>query len=495
MYWCYVITLLSILFLLPTNAVWAVNYEVWLSDQVNSQGISADADTGTHGGIITIYDSADLEKQPPEHEPVNLEVTEIWPDALQNTGAELARIHGMLPSPNHNYMTANFVASGHLGIIDGRTKEAVALFRTTGTDTGQQNHMSFWSADGTHILVANQGGKLLERINITWDETGQDIIAAEFDADATLDLVGGTGRILAQPVADESLPTGSIQGTVMDGQSTLTPNNILKQDPKLRPNNTVICPIPSSNGQHVYVTLGGGGMFVVDYRATPMAIVAEYNQDRVHAAGCGGVEGGGFMYLNTGTSGPDISEFTVYRFPLNYRKAPQFHRPNRPRPVVIFEDPDNGQVIPGDNRDAHGIVFTPTRRYLHVFDRVRNNAEVFDVGTLQRFTYDLTTKNGRPNGESASVCGTSLGATTSNDPTPDLGDLSPNGDRIYVALRGPFPLSVAHAAEGSCPGLGIVELRDGGRRGILRHVLPTERLNHAGDKNLSDPHGAIVRIK
>jgi hypothetical protein len=411
----HLIAALSLLCFLSARSVQSVSYEVWLSDQTNSQGIGAAADAGTHGGIIRIYDSADLEKQPPENAPVNLDVTTLWPNALQNTGANIARIHGILPSPNHNYLTANFVASGHLGIIDGRTKQAIALFRTTATNTGQQNHMSFWTADGEHILVANQNGKLLERINLTWDDTRQNIVAAVFDANATLDLVGGAGRILAQPVTDASLPIGSVKGTVADGQSTQTPNGILKQHPTLRPNNTVICPIASSNGRHAYVTLGGGGLFVVDYQVTPMAIVAEYSKARVHAAGCGGVEGGGFMYINTGTSGPNISEFTVYRFPLVYPQAPAFTPFNQPRPVLVFADPSNGQVLPGNNRDAHGMVLTATRRYLHVFDRVRNLAEVFDTGTLQRFTYDLTTQNGRVGGSPASVCGKALG-----DPLPTI---------------------------------------------------------------------------
>jgi hypothetical protein len=36
-------------------------YEVWLSDQANTRGISAATPLGSHGGQIRIYDSADLE--------------------------------------------------------------------------------------------------------------------------------------------------------------------------------------------------------------------------------------------------------------------------------------------------------------------------------------------------------------------------------------------------------------------------------------------------
>ncbi|WP_173043794.1 hypothetical protein [Nitrospira sp. KM1] len=86
-----------------------------------------------------------------------------------------------------------------------------------------------------------------------------------------------------------------------------------------------------------------------------------------------------------------------------------------------------------------------------------------------------------------------------NDPTPDLGDVSlggnPQGDRIYVALRGPFPLTVAHAVDGSCPGLGLVKLSADRRPGELTAVLGTTVLDGNGARNLSDPHAAIVRAK
>lgn len=214
--------------LLLTGSAEALDYEVWVSDQANSAGISATADTGTHGGFIRVYDSADLLQEPPVDNASVIDVA-TWPNA---TGGNVARLHGMMPSPSHNYMNVNFVVSGHLAIVDARTKSPVALFRSTGTSTGRQNHMSFWTPDGAHLLVANQGGKLLERINISYDDEGQNITSAVWDANATLDLVGGTGRITAQPVADTTnYPIASVSGVVADGQSTTTPLGTLKQAP------------------------------------------------------------------------------------------------------------------------------------------------------------------------------------------------------------------------------------------------------------------------
>lgn len=484
----------------------AAKYEVWITDQTNTRGLSAAAPNGTHGGFIRVYDGAHLEANPPVNNPLDLDVADLFPNALAGTGSNLLRVHGALPSPNMQYMAAAFVVSGHVAIIDAATKTPKALFRTTGTPTGRQNHMGFWTPDGKHLILANQNGKLLERVDY---DAATDTFT--FNAAATLDLVGGAGRITAQPVADPSLPGGVVSGVVADGQPTITPNGVLKQGapaPNDRPNNAVICPIVGNDNVHAYVTLAGGGMFVVDITTTPMSIVAEYGAAGVPAAGCGGLQAGGFVFLNNGTSAatPDLSRFFVFRFPTHYPAAPAFNPPNTPAPIMVYNDPDNLKNCATDascaenrNRDAHGMGITRAigRRapFLHQFDRIRNNVEVFNTGTLQHVgTYSLTTRNGKVAGVPGTACGTTVGTTAVNDPTPDLLDISPRGDRFYVALRGPFPLTIAHAAAGSCPGLGIVKIKGSGRRGALQYTLPTTWLNFDGTKNISDPHGSAVRV-
>ncbi len=466
------------------------SYELWLSDQANTGGLSVSTPDGLYGGKIRIYDSADLELTTPIDNPFVLDVVaDLFPNADVTTQAHVSRIHGILASPDSHYMALNFVASGHLGIVDGRSKKSVCLFRTTRTDTGRQNHMSFWTPDGNHIIVANQNGKILERVDVVRNAAGA-IRKFEFNADASLDFVGGTGRILSQPIAvDMDLANKidcGVKGTVADNQSTTTPAGNPKQSPQ-RPNNIVICPIPTSTGKHAFATLGGGGMFVIDVRSNPMAIVAEYDMTKISAAGCGGIESQGYMHMNTGTSGPNKSEFSVYRFGIDYPDAPSFNLLNAPEPVAVWRDPDNGQVLPGNNRDAHGMLITGDE--LHVFDRVRNNVEIFPLKEPWSVMepadeYDLT---------STQKCGTTIGAVGTNDPTPDLGDVSLDGESIYVALRGPYPMSVAHAAVGSCPGLGIIRRDPSTQDWILAHVLPTTVMNYPQTKNLSDPHAVILR--
>jgi hypothetical protein len=476
------------------GAAQAGQYEVWVSDQTNSAGISATADTGTHGGFIRIYDKTDIDSMNPTNNPVVIDVA-TW---ANGTGGNVVRLHGMLPSPNHNYMNVNFVGSGHAAIVDGRTRTPVALFRSTGTTTGRQNHMSFWSPDGRYLLIANQNGKLLERVNVTWDTNNDNIVSAVFDKSATLDLAGDlTSRVTAGAVADTAnYPIASVSGSYAT-QSTSTPNGAPKEAAGVRPNNAVICPIAVSDNQHAFVTLAGGGMFVVDYTVTPMAIVAEYDVATIPAAGCGGIEAGGFVHIDEGTSAasPTLSRFFVYRFPLSYPSAPFFNPPNTPAPLAVYSDPDNLKNCATDptcaapaNRDAHGMAASKHGRYLWQFDRIRNNVDVLDVANFPTLAnrVDLT---------ASGVCGTTLGATGSNDPTPDLLDIAPEGNRMFVALRGPFPLTISHAAAGSCPGLGIIKVTQGGKQGELIAVLPTFQSNYAGTKNISDPHGAAVRRK
>jgi hypothetical protein len=510
-----------------SGAASAVGYEVWVSDQTNSAGISATNNNGTHGGFLRIFDGAALDLNPNTATSTNLDTALLWPNALANTGSNAIRIHGMIPSPNHNYMAVSFVVSGHLGIVDARTRTAVALFRTTGTAngnldgagapisgstaTGRQNHLTLWSPDGKYMVIANQNGKMLERVNVTWDNSGN-ITAAVFDAAASLDVVGGTGRITAQPVADPSLPLGTVSGLVADGQSRFGPDGVTyKQHATHRPNNAVICGGMASDNHTTFVTLAGGGLMAVDYTATPMRIVAIWDKAKFSAAGCGAAESGGWTWLNAGVYASNVSSFVLYRMPTNWPSAPAYYPTNLPNPKVIYQDPTQGMTvapnnaISGNNRDAHGFGLTASRTYLHQFDRVLNNVEVFHAGTGARNTYSLTT---------AGVCGTTQGANYDsanptvrvadghpnavpvyNDPSPDLLDLSPHGNRFYVALRGPNPLSVAHAAAGSCPGLGIVELSSDGKSGVMTHVIPATWLDNAGTTNIADPHAAIVRLK
>ena len=561
------ITMLASMLSISSTVAESDGYEIWGSDQSNSV---ADVDLrGVSGSWLWVWDSKDVETQLQGGEaakpigcngnniagegPCNL--YDVFPSTLEendsngSTGKNLSelsgfgRLHGMLPDPQNLYMNVNIFApdGGYIGIIDGETKEAVALFRVTGTNIGRSVHMSFWSSDGSALLVANLHGKVLERIDIERNDNGK-IINATFNKSASL----GVGKEMT--ITDEAkvyLGTNS-QGNPMLGDisgsyeeadfGNLTPNSICKEnecaedsDDKLagRPNNLIICPITSEN-DNAYITFGGGGLLIADIKTTPMHIIAEYDNQTVNSAGCGGVQVGNEMWLNAGVSaskaGATQSTFTMYSID-DSQLGKTSNAPNTPTPKMIFKDPTNTTTIgngdgnsnenltgqlPGTTtrRDAHGMARTLSGSHVHNVDRIQNNVEVFNTKTLARTTYDLTSADGQGNGvgpcaEASVIDDPNL---PGNDPAPDLIEPTPDGKYLVVALRGPIPVSVAHAAQGSCPGVGIIELLDDGASGRLVGVLRTTNTvdnspmsapggyEYQGNEH-SDIHGASVRKK
>ena len=247
-----------------------------------------------------------------------------------------------------------------------------------------------------------------------------------------------------------------------------------------------------------------------------MSIVAEYTNDVISAAGCGGAEGGGFMHFNAGASasgaGADDSVFIMYRLPLDYPAGDDpILTPNEPRPVIFYEEKRLDLPVAefASRRDAHGVTMSPSRRFLYQFDRIQNKAEVFDmakvavapgsvvddssaahVGTIDLTGSGFCVGEGEPYVDQDDAA-----YEFDDDPAPDLVDISPDGRRIVVSFRGPNPVTVKHAARGSCPGFGVVTLDRDGASGSLTHVFRTFVRDWSRTRNLSDIHAAIVRIK
>jgi hypothetical protein len=120
-------------------------------------------------------------------------------------------------------------------------------------------------------------------------------------------------------------------------------------------------------------------------------------------------------------------------------------------------------------------VTTGDGRYVWVMDR---HADVVEI---------LATAN------DAHVRTLPLNGALTDNAAPDLTDISPSGDLVFVAFRGPTPLSGdPHNAKGSTPGLAILEVLDGGRNGRMRGLI---RLTNVGTDGVerADPHALRVR--
>jgi DNA-binding beta-propeller fold protein YncE len=407
-------------------------FEVWLIDQSDTKGKN-------FGGTLYIFDGEDLsETDPSAAQPTDTIDLSGEVAAMCNTatGANPVRPHMLLFNRDQSHAILSFVASGHVAVIDAATRKPLSCTRTTQSPTGRQAHAAYPAPNGSFIVVANQNGKRLERIDA-------DFLTNTFthNAAATIDLANCT-----------------------------TPSGQPCQSADLRPDNAPICPIVEGSSNFAFVTLRGGGLFVVDARKTPMEIVAEYDQRQVKGNGCGGVQVGGQMYINSGGRPGNLAHLNMFGFDV-YRMPATGYMGNSPHavPQLLFSSPGE--------HDSHGMSAAGNDRYIWVMDRHANLAEIISVSAGQR------------------VNTVSLAGPLTSDPAPDLVDASPSGSRLFVALRGPTPLSGdPHIATGNTPGLGIIAVDGNGDQGRLAAVLRITNRDDAGVER-ADAHAVRVRRK
>jgi hypothetical protein len=408
------------------------SYEVWLIDQEDSFNAGV--------GTLHVFDGEELTEDAASAEPESIDLgLAVRQRCEQETGTTPARPHMLVfnggdddgPGGNTHAMIA-YVGSGHVAFLDAATRAPIDCI-----DVGVQAHAAWPTPDQEHLIVANQNGKQLNRIATDYEN---DIFTLE--SGATLDLAGCT-----------------------------TPSGALCQDPQLRPDNAPICPRTTSDGRFTFVTLRGGGMFVVDHNTTPMRIVAEYDREHVDDNGCGEMEARGKMYVNSGAGrtvppvqGDDPFGHDVYAVELDRLRRTPNTTPNRPRVEHVYTRDDEGVEV-----DAHAVSLTRGGRFLWWGDRSQNDVTVVDP------------RRDRVVGRFGLV------NEHSDDPAPDLFDLSPRGDYMFASLRGPNPSS-GHEAFGSTPGVGVIDVRHNGRSGRLDGVARV-----GGVRGTPDPHAIRVR--
>jgi len=422
----------SILFLLAAvTPATAQSFEVWLVDQSNSPGL-------THGGAIYIYQGDTLMGESASSAvPAKIDLSGATTAlCAEKTGANPVRPHMIFFNSSGTHAVLSFVASGHVVFFDAETRNPLDCLRMSpGAGGARQAHAAFPTPDDRTVLVANQNGKLFERIRTNY---ATNVFVHE--TAATLNLASCT-----------------------------TPSGAPCQVAGVRPDNAPICPFVASDNGPAFVTLRGGGLFVVDHTTAPMTIVGEYDQSSIGPNGCGVVQAKGRVFLNAGGgTANNLNEFSVYRLPMTGYSA--VNPPNTPEPELLFQDAVG-------NRDAHGPLATKGERFVWIFDRAANVAEVFDAAS------------------GSWINTVPLLSDDSADPTPDLAALSPSGNRIFVSLRGPNPLSGdPHASTGSTPGLGVLQVEQGGRHGRVKAIARITNPD-AGGVERADAHGIALRRK
>jgi DNA-binding beta-propeller fold protein YncE len=358
-------------------------YEVWAIDQ---------ADVGQGGARLYIYDGQRLEaNQTPTPEIIDLT------SAAVGVGDGFGiRPHLLEWTSNQSHAVISNVATGHVYIMRARDRKIVGSI-----DVGEQAHHAAPTADGSLILAANQNGKRLARIRA-------DFAAERFTYNRADDL------------------------------------NLGAMEDAAHPDNAPICPVVLRN--KAYVTVRGGGIYVVDYRATPMRVLREYGRDRIAPAGCGALTLGERVYVNSGTA----TSSDIYVLDATSDQILKHLR------------------LAWTGSDLHGMIPIAGGRFLWVANRADSNMVVVNTNR------DAV-----------------VGVFGGFGAAPDLMALSPSGRRVFLTLRGPNNLTGGPTAKGETPGVAILEVTDEGRGGRRVGFLPIGNQTPASP---NDVHTVNVRV-
>lgn len=383
-------------------------YEVWVADQ---------SDTGKEsGGYLHIFDGAKLAADPAAAKPTQtIDLAgEIGKFCEEATKKAVRRPHMVFFNAAQDHVIISFL-SGHVLFMDAATKKPDACL-----SMGKNAHAAWPTPNQKMAITANIADKKFIRI---WT----DYAAHKFSFDPEKDV----------------LNLASFEG----GE---------------RPDAAPICPITESTSKYAFITLRGGGLLVVDVTVTPMKVVATLDNNQVHPAGCGGIESGGTMFINSGGGWPVAPlSYDVYALDMT----------NLPKSVSVK------LVSQRDDQfaDSHGMA--SVGRYVWNADRAGNNVEIIDtLSHLSVGAIDLTT-------------------SANADPAPDLMDVAPDGQYVFVTLRGQSPLTGndkdAHNAKGTIPGVGVIHVDAEGRVGHYKGQVAITNMREG--KETADAHGIAVR--
>ena len=216
----------------PTASPAPPSYELWVVDQAET--------TPTGGGTLYIYKGADLSGGAPAPAyTVNLG------EAALGVGDGIGKHgHSIAFNPAMTHAVISYVDSGHVQVIRAADRKVVASIKMTGSAAGPAApHASAVTPAGDAIIVANQGGKRLQRITADFKN---DVYKLDAAADLDLSLLEDADH----------------------------------------PGNLPVIPVFTPDGRYVYLPMRGGGSYVVDYQATPMKTVATLGKSAIGPQSC-----------------------------------------------------------------------------------------------------------------------------------------------------------------------------------------------------------------
>ena len=383
-------------------------YEVWVTDQSDTAKES--------GGYLYVYDGgqlvADLMNSKPTHTiDTGKAINSICQEA---TGKGVRRPHMLFFTQDQQYAVISFL-TGQVLFMDAKAKTPIGCL-----SIGKNVHAAWPTPDQKMVIAANIAEKQFVRV---WT----DYSSKKFTFDPQKDVLD--------------------LKTLQSGE---------------RPDNAPICPITETTSTYAFVTLRGGGLLVVNVKETPMSVTAALSDVQVHPGGCGGIQVGNTMYLNSGGGWP-VAPLAYDVYALNVGGLPNSLE------AKLVSSRDNTFA------DSHGM--TTVGRYVWVVDRAGNNIEVID--SVANLTVGVV----------------NLVGSHSQDPAPDLIGVAPENSYVFTNLRGIHPLTgnntEVNNAKGSTPGVMIIKVTDGGRNGEVVGLVPITNMKDG--KENADPHGLAVR--
>ena len=290
----------------PTASPTPASFELWVVDQGDT--------TPAGGGTLYIYKGADLKATAPAPTyTVNLG------EAALGVGDGVGKHgHSIAFNPAMTHAVIAYVDSGHVQVIRASDRKVVASIKMTGSAAGAaQPHATAVTPAGDAIIVANQGGKRLQRITADFKN---DVYKLDSAADLDLSLLEDADH----------------------------------------PGNLPVIPVFTPDGRYVYVPMRGGGSYVIDYQATPMKTIATLGKSAIGPQSCCAT----FVKDTVWTTAQGGATTTTTSFNLYQVTG----LPDKPVAKKILSR--SGSV------ESHGIILVG--QYLWVADRFANTLDIVD---------------------------------------------------------------------------------------------------------------------
>eukprot|EP00118_Oscarella_pearsei_P016919 m.165463 g.165463 ORF g.165463 m.165463 type:complete len:537 (+) comp38890_c2_seq87:3165-4775(+) len=379
--------------------------EIWLMDQ------AFDTAEKKRGGMLYIYDSAALKDSPGKDPIAIINLTQATIDA-NNKSSELKCTPGKKPHMisafpyfvNMQLAVISYVGSGHIQVMDVKTRQIIGCTDTKPKGGSTQNHYAEFTPDGKHIIVLDIGGPdgssgHIHKIKLEKIHSNEPFL-----------------RLVHEKVLNLSECVGDLNTTVA------------------RP----ICGGFDRRNDLFYVTMSKGGLIIADVIGHRFKVIKVYNSSVVGGNGCGGSRRytgdfgmvtngastgnrhlGDYIYFHN-TTAPCNGEFPD---PLEL----EIPKETEPAPGDVFYDTTPYGNYPLGDTHGTGLCLVKETGEEVLLSTMRLTNEVVFINTTTRKIFNRQSMTNRlflPNA------------------TPDLISLiSYGGGVMCVSLRGGVPLS------------------------------------------------------